>query len=201
MPGKDFTVDINPAVLRCARETSGYSVAEAGERIGTPGLLAAWESGKARPTWIPLDRLAKLYKRPIAALLLADPPTAASRLPHAPGQQEEIVAQDAIRHPNGEMCCRYARTTRRPPRHWPGFRQLGELCLRLILFPSLSARALSCNASQSWCVRSTGFGGTREANGSWCPASSGMTARFNVTASGRRIKGTFNPWRWRIGKK
>jgi Zn-dependent peptidase ImmA (M78 family) len=74
MPGKSFPVDVNPAVLQWARETGGYSEAEAGERVADPEALSAWESGKARPTWSVLRKLAKLYKRPVASLLLPAPP-------------------------------------------------------------------------------------------------------------------------------
>ena len=74
MPGKSFPVDVNPAVLRWARETGGFSAAEAGEHVANPETLEAWESGKARPTWSVLTKLAKLYKRPVAALLLPAPP-------------------------------------------------------------------------------------------------------------------------------
>jgi Zn-dependent peptidase ImmA (M78 family)/transcriptional regulator with XRE-family HTH domain len=74
MAGNNFLVDANPAVLRWARETAGYSVGEAGDRVADPETLEAWEAGKDRPTWKAVQRLAKLYRRPIAALLLAEPP-------------------------------------------------------------------------------------------------------------------------------
>lgn len=74
MAGNSFPVDVNPAVLRWARETAGYTLAEAGGRVVNAERLEAWEAGKERPTWAVVVKLAKLYKRPAAALLLADPP-------------------------------------------------------------------------------------------------------------------------------
>ncbi|HUY90255.1 MAG TPA: XRE family transcriptional regulator [Pirellulales bacterium] len=74
MAGNNFPVDVNPTVLRWARETAGYSVEEAGGRVADRPTLEAWESGKGRPTWAAVGELAKLYKRPVAALLLAEPP-------------------------------------------------------------------------------------------------------------------------------
>lgn len=81
MAGNNFPVDVNPAVLRWARDSSGYSVEEAAGRVGDPQSLEAWEAGKVRPTWKVLQRLAKLYRRPVAALLLAEPPAEPPLLP------------------------------------------------------------------------------------------------------------------------
>lgn len=74
MAGSNFPVDVNPAVLTWARETAGYSLDEAGHKVADLQTLKAWESGKDRPTWRGIKRLAKLCKRPVAALLLAEPP-------------------------------------------------------------------------------------------------------------------------------
>jgi transcriptional regulator with XRE-family HTH domain len=75
MPAKSFRISVNPAVLSWARESAGYSVAEAAARIRQPERqLAAWESGQRHATWKTLTRLAKVYKRPVASLLLPGPP-------------------------------------------------------------------------------------------------------------------------------
>src|SRR5437667_6627185 len=75
MPGTRFTVAINPAVLRWARESAGYGPAEAAQRAGkSEQQLLAWEAGKRRPKWAVLGKLAKLYRRPVASLLLPAPP-------------------------------------------------------------------------------------------------------------------------------
>jgi len=70
-----FTVDVNPAVLRWARESAGYGVPEVAKRSGISAkMLQAWESGKPRPSWPKLCTLAKLYKRPVTSLLLRAAP-------------------------------------------------------------------------------------------------------------------------------
>ncbi len=75
MPGKSFSVAVNPAVLRWARESAGFTLNEVGEKTGKSAqLLAAWESGARRPKWTVLSRLAEIYKRPVTALLLPAPP-------------------------------------------------------------------------------------------------------------------------------
>ncbi len=75
MSAKSFTVDVNPAVLTWARESAGYSVEEAALRCGKPAeLLLAWETGRRRPNWTVLNKLAAIYKRPVASLLLPAPP-------------------------------------------------------------------------------------------------------------------------------
>jgi len=75
MPAESFTVDVNPAVLRWARETAGYSLSQVAERCRvSEDAVAGWESGKPQPTWSEVSRLAKVYRRPVSALLLADPP-------------------------------------------------------------------------------------------------------------------------------
>ena len=66
---------IEPKVLVWARETAGYPIAAAAEKLRLPAeRLAAWEAGEARPGISHLRRLASLYKRPLAALMLAEPP-------------------------------------------------------------------------------------------------------------------------------
>lgn len=75
MRGKSFFVDLNPSVLRWARESAGYSLDEASVRCGkSADQLAAWESGRRRPKWSVVCKLATTYKRPVAALLLPRPP-------------------------------------------------------------------------------------------------------------------------------
>lgn len=75
MPAKSFVVDVNPAVLRWARESTGYDIATAAERSEVPEKeLVAWETGHGRPKWTTVRRLARLYRRPVTALLLDSPP-------------------------------------------------------------------------------------------------------------------------------
>jgi len=75
MPAESFQVDVNPAVLSWARESAGYNLPEVAERCRIPeNAIAGWESGRPQPTWSDLRKLAKLYRRPVASLLLAVPP-------------------------------------------------------------------------------------------------------------------------------
>lgn len=66
---------INPAVLRWAREATGYDVAEAAFVAETTSeQIDRWEAGAERPTLDALRKLAHAYGRPVAALLLPTPP-------------------------------------------------------------------------------------------------------------------------------
>src|SRR5260221_10370618 len=68
---------LNPAILKWARERSGYSIAQAAELANKePEVLARWESGDAAPTYVQLEALAyKIYKRPIALFFFPAPPS------------------------------------------------------------------------------------------------------------------------------
>lgn len=70
---------IQPAVLRWARESLGYSVEEVAEKLKRdPAEVAAWEEpdANAAPTYAQLEKLAYvIYKRPLAVFFLPDPPT------------------------------------------------------------------------------------------------------------------------------
>lgn len=76
------TLPIEPAVLVWARETAGYSIEGAADKVGVAQeRLEAWEAGKARPGISHLRRLASTYKRPLPALFLARPPEEPPELP------------------------------------------------------------------------------------------------------------------------
>lgn len=69
-------VRVNPAVLVWARETAGLDREDAAKRVPMDPLsLAALETGDADPNVTRLRRLAELYHRPVAVLLLPTPPT------------------------------------------------------------------------------------------------------------------------------
>ena len=70
-------VGIQPAVLRWARESLGYSVEQVAERLKRePAEIEAWEKGTAAPTYSQLEHLAyQLYKRPLAVFFLPKPPS------------------------------------------------------------------------------------------------------------------------------
>lgn len=69
---------IQPAVLRWARESQGYSVEDVALHLKRdPAEIIAWESehGGAAPTYTQLENLAYgLYKRPLAVFFLPAPP-------------------------------------------------------------------------------------------------------------------------------
>lgn len=78
MATKSTLISINPRVLKWARETAGYNKAEAARRIGVPiERLTDWESAPKDALLTPrqLEELAWYYRRPSAALFLAERPS------------------------------------------------------------------------------------------------------------------------------
>ena len=64
-----------PSVLIWARESAGLSVELAAKKAGiAPERLTAWEAREQRPTFAQLRKLASIYKRPLAAFYLVEPP-------------------------------------------------------------------------------------------------------------------------------
>jgi Zn-dependent peptidase ImmA (M78 family) len=82
-----------PAILKWAREQSGYTVEDAAEaaRIGKPDKLSGAEAGTGHLSMRELERLAKAYQRSVAFFFLANAPgeapveTQFRRLRDAPG--------------------------------------------------------------------------------------------------------------------
>ena len=78
---------INPRVLAWARETAGLSVAEAAEKLGLKDTaktsaiekLQALEDGSRDPAQGTLQKAASLYRRPLVAFYLAEPPAKGDR--------------------------------------------------------------------------------------------------------------------------
>ncbi len=69
---------ITPALITWARDTAGFSLAEAAARLKiTEEQLASWESpdDEAAPSIPQLRKLATLFKRPLAVFYLPEPPT------------------------------------------------------------------------------------------------------------------------------
>jgi Zn-dependent peptidase ImmA (M78 family) len=81
------TEQINPRILTWARETAGLSVEEAAEKLGlkdTPkasaaAKLQAIESGKRDPGQAMLQKAVSVYRRPLIAFYLAEPPARGER--------------------------------------------------------------------------------------------------------------------------
>lgn len=63
--------EINPEVLRWARETAGMDAQSLAQRFPK---LDAWERGATKPTVSQLETLSDLYKRPLATFFLSTPP-------------------------------------------------------------------------------------------------------------------------------
>lgn len=66
---------VQPQMLIWARTTAGYSIEDAARKLqAKPARLESWESGEARPTINQLRKMSRVYKRPLAAFYLPEPP-------------------------------------------------------------------------------------------------------------------------------
>ena len=66
---------MNPAIIKWARERSGYSLAEAAAVVKKDvAILTDWECGVSAPTYVQLEKLADKYKRPVAIFFFPEPP-------------------------------------------------------------------------------------------------------------------------------
>jgi len=97
---RGFKTSVAPGVLTWARETAGMAVADVASRLRIrPDTVAQWEAG-ARPLSIGrLERLADLYKRPLAAMLLPAPPSEPAA-PHdfraLPGEKKACLTHETL---------------------------------------------------------------------------------------------------------
>ena len=81
------TVNVNPAILRWARETAGLELDDAAKKITLGGTkafapaerLEQMESGDAAPTRALLVRMAKQYRRPLLTFYLSEVPEKGDR--------------------------------------------------------------------------------------------------------------------------
>lgn len=65
----------NPPMLVWARQTAGMSTDLAAHKAKVkPDQLSSWESGSTRPSLPQLRKLASVYRRPLAAFYLPEPP-------------------------------------------------------------------------------------------------------------------------------
>lgn len=72
---KAIESSVKPSVLRWARETSGTNIEEAAKRLRVPASkYAGWEAVESSLTLSQMRALAAYFKRPLAALLLPEPP-------------------------------------------------------------------------------------------------------------------------------
>ena len=82
-----MTINVNPEILVWARETAGLSVADAAAKLQlttsvrstAAEKLEAMESGEKPPTRNQLSAMANVYKRPLLAFYMAEPPRTGPR--------------------------------------------------------------------------------------------------------------------------
>jgi Zn-dependent peptidase ImmA (M78 family)/transcriptional regulator with XRE-family HTH domain len=76
MAERTARLDVNPAVLKWARESVGLGIEAVAVSLGqTSRTIERWETGEEKPTANAIRRLASFYERPVAALLLSKPRT------------------------------------------------------------------------------------------------------------------------------
>ena len=96
---------INPAVLVWARETAGFSVDEAAQKIGFKSgargtaveKLTAVEKGDRAPSEAQLAKMAAVYHRPLLAFYMAEPPRPADRGEDFRTIRTPVAPQEAAR--------------------------------------------------------------------------------------------------------
>ncbi len=67
-------IEVEPSVLKWARESIGLDLERASRRIGVvKATIEKWEAGEASPSLPQLRKAAAAYKRPLAVLLLSRP--------------------------------------------------------------------------------------------------------------------------------
>ena len=71
----EYITGMNPAIIKWARERSGYSLEAAAAIVKKDvATLSDWESGGSAPTYVQLEKLADKYKRPVAIFFFPEPP-------------------------------------------------------------------------------------------------------------------------------
>ncbi|MFN3976328.1 MAG: helix-turn-helix domain-containing protein [Aquificaceae bacterium] len=72
---RSFEVEINPEIIKWARETAGWSIEEVARKLKiSKENYQKLESGSKNPTFRQLEILANYFKRPIATFFLPKPP-------------------------------------------------------------------------------------------------------------------------------
>ena len=75
MSRKALAVSVEPTVLTWARESLARDIRDVAKRLElSEDTVAKWESGEKSPTLSQLERLSNIYKRPLAAFFLPEPP-------------------------------------------------------------------------------------------------------------------------------
>lgn len=66
---------VTPAVVKWARTRAGFSLEDAARHFKK---IAAWEEGKASPTYVQLEQMAEKFKCPVAMFFFPEPPAVPS---------------------------------------------------------------------------------------------------------------------------
>ena len=75
MAEKPVWVGVNPDVMKWARESIGLTIPDVSKRLNIrEGTIEEWETGDRKPTLNTLKKLTNLYKRPLSAFFLPEPP-------------------------------------------------------------------------------------------------------------------------------
>ena len=95
--------NINPAVLKWARERKHYAIADSVKKLEvksvTQEVFVGWENGKGAPTYPQLEKLADFYRMPIAVFFFPELPKiedAAASLRSVPGFDLSSVSHDTL---------------------------------------------------------------------------------------------------------
>jgi Zn-dependent peptidase ImmA (M78 family)/transcriptional regulator with XRE-family HTH domain len=76
MAKKIFEVDVNPSILKWARDTIGYEIPPVADHLDVDvQTLINWELGDEKPKMGQLKKMARFYKRPVAVFFLPEIPT------------------------------------------------------------------------------------------------------------------------------
>ena len=71
-------IKLTPSVLMWARETAGMTLADTAVKLKLKTVsaddLAQWENGDGGPTYLQLEKIASLYRRPVALFFFPEPP-------------------------------------------------------------------------------------------------------------------------------
>lgn len=83
----EYMKGINPAIIKWARERSGYTLKEVADSINKDSeTISDWESGSSAPTYAQLEKLADKCKRPVALFFFPEVP-----------EEPDLVNQLALR--------------------------------------------------------------------------------------------------------
>lgn len=97
------SMPVNPAILKWARETAGFSIEDAAKKLKRKRInvdtLAAWERGEQFPTYSQLERLAyEIYRRPLAIFFFPEPPQE-----ETPRESFRTLPEEEIRRMTAKM--------------------------------------------------------------------------------------------------